>query len=68
MGEGRVWENEVWPDLRPERRIKLTSQGVGANRWIHDRRNRVARGINNRLVADDSLFWETGLSRSTVAP
>ena len=53
MDGGGDWENEVWTDLRSKRSIKNQFQQVGARPWILGRRNRLARGIYNRLVAAD---------------
>ena len=53
MDEGEEWKNELWPELRPERRIELLVQGVGAHPWILACRNGLARGIYNRLEEDD---------------
>ena len=41
-----------WADLRSGRRITLRIRGVGARPWIARRRNGLARGIYNRLVAE----------------
>ena len=50
---GGEWENELWAELRSGRRIKLLFQGVGAHRWLLERRNGLARGIYNRLKEDN---------------
>ena len=52
MNEGGEWENELWADLRTERRVKVQFQGVGAHPWKLERRHGLARGIYNRLVED----------------
>ena len=52
MDEGGEWKNEVWADFCTGRRIKLFSQGAGARPWILERRNGLARGIYNRMMAD----------------
>ena len=53
MDEGGEKENEVRADLRPERRAKLQFRGVVAHPKVLERRNGHARGIYNRLVADN---------------
>ena len=58
MDEGGEWKNEVRTDYCPERRIKLLFHGVGAHRWLLERRNGLARGIYNRLVEDDRFSIE----------
>ena len=45
MEDGGEWENEIWPDLRAERRIALQFQGAGAHPWHLERRNGLARGV-----------------------
>ena len=50
--EGGEWKNELWAELRSERRIKLLFQDVGAHPWILGRRYGPARGIYNRLKVD----------------
>ena len=52
MDEGGGWKNEVWTDFCAGRRIKLFFQGVGDHPWILERRNGLARGIYNRMMAD----------------
>ena len=39
--------------MRPDRRVKLLFQGVGARPWILERRNGLADGIYYRLKEDD---------------
>ena len=39
MDEGGEWKNELWTEPRPDRRIELLFQGVGAHPCILDRRN-----------------------------
>ena len=51
--EGGEWRDELWSELRSERRIKLLFQGVGARPWILESRRELARGIYNRLQGDD---------------
>ena len=51
--EGCERKQEVRADLFSERRIKLRFQGVGGRLWILERRNGLARGLYNRLVAAD---------------
>ena len=53
MDEGGEWKNEAWADFCADRRIKLFFQCVGAHPWILERRNGLARGIYNRMMADD---------------
>ena len=52
IGEGGEGKYDVWAVLRPGRRIKLQSQGVGARTWILERLYGLTRGIYNRLFAD----------------
>ena len=42
-------------ESRSGRSLKLLFQGIGAHRWILERRIGIARGIYNRLVEDDRL-------------
>ena len=49
---GGEWKNEAWTDFCSDRRIKLFFQGVGAHPWTLERRNGLARGIYNRIMAD----------------
>ena len=42
---GGEWKNEVRTGSRPERNISLQLQGKGANSWMLERRNGLARGI-----------------------
>ena len=51
MGGG--WKDEIWADLRAERRLKLQFQGIGAHPWLLERRRCLARGIYNRLIEND---------------
>ena len=53
MGDGGGWENDLRVDSRADRHIKLQYQCVGAHPWISERRNGLARGIYNRMHADD---------------
>ena len=49
---GGEWQNDLWRALCVERRLKLEFQEVGAQPWISERRNGLARGIYNRLQAN----------------
>ena len=53
MNEGGEWKNELRPELRPERRIELLPQRVGAHQWVLERRSGSASIIYNRLKEDD---------------
>ena len=53
MDEGGERRNELWTELRSERRRKLLFQGFGARPWILERRNGLARGVYSRLREDD---------------
>ena len=55
MEGGEKWENEARADLLSEWRIKLELLGVGAHPWLLGRRNGLARGIYDRLVANDRV-------------
>ena len=50
MDERGEWKHGISADLRPERRIELQFRGAGAQPWLLERRNGIARGIYNRLV------------------
>ena len=52
MYEGGAWKNEIRTDQCAERRIKLQFQGVGAHPCLLERRNGLARGIDNRPIED----------------
>ena len=62
MDVGGEWKNEIWTDLRSERRMELQFSGVGARPWIPERRNGLARRIYNRLVADGRSWGKQILS------
>ena len=57
MDKGGEEQNEVWADYCSEQRNEPRPRGAGAQTWILGRRNGLARGIYNRLIADD---WRTG--------
>ena len=50
MDRGGEWKHEIWTNLRAERRIRLQLQGARARPWLLERRNGIARGMDNRLV------------------
>ena len=58
VDEGGEWENELWTELRPDRRIKLLFQCVGAHPKVVGRRNGIAHRIYNRLRSDDRFPGE----------
>ena len=62
MDEGGELENKIWTDLCSECRIKLQFRRVGAHTWVLERRDVLARGINNRLFADDRFPGQQVLS------
>ena len=64
MDEGGEWENEVWADLRAERRIKLQFQGVGDHPLLWEGCKAPARGICNRFVEDGRFMNKTILSEA----
>ena len=53
MDEGGERKNELFSELRPERRIEFFFQGVGAHPWVLGRRNGSAREIYDRLKEDE---------------
>ena len=53
MRWGGEWKNGVGAKLWSARRIKIQFQGAGARPWAPERRYDIARGIYNRMAADD---------------
>ena len=64
MDVGGEWGNAIRGDFCTERPTKLHCQGKGAHLWRLERRNDLARGICNRVVADGRFSSKSILSEA----